>query len=92
ARFRAAMRAIGVTEISLQGRVIRITPVALADSAQLRLTRLAPDSVYKPGSQVLSVRRPVGPDEPLRGVALLDWLHRLVTDLVGSPVAKITTH
>ncbi|MEJ7770701.1 MAG: NAD-dependent epimerase/dehydratase family protein [Geodermatophilaceae bacterium] len=58
--------------------------------AHLRLTRLAPDSVYKPGSQVLSVRRPVGPDEPLRGVALLDWLHRLVTDLVGSPVAKLT--
>jgi len=85
ARFRAAMRAIGVTEISLQGRVIRITPVALADSAQLRLTRLAPDSVYKPGSQVLSVRRPVGPDEPLRGVALLDWLHRLVADLVSAP-------
>ena len=85
ARFRAAMRAVGITEISLQGRVIRITPIALADSAQLRLTRLAPDSTYKVASQVLSVRRPVGPTEPLRGIALLDWLHRLVTDLVGAP-------
>ena len=85
ARFRAAMRAVGITEISMQGKVIRITPIQLADSAQLRLTRLAPDSVYKDASQVLSVRRPIGPDELLRGVALLDWLHRLVADLVSAP-------
>jgi len=90
ARFRAAMRAYGITEISLQGRVIRITPIRLPDSAQLRLTRLAPDSVYKVGSQVLSLRRPVGPEELLRGIALLDWLHRLVTDLVGAPVTSPT--
>jgi transcription-repair coupling factor (superfamily II helicase) len=76
------MRDFGVTEISMQGRSIRITPIVLPDSAQLRLTRLVPDSVYEVASQVLSVRRPVGPGEPLRGVALLDWLHRLLTDLV----------
>ena len=87
ARFRASMRALGITEISLQGRAIRITPVELPDSAQLRLTRLAPDSVYKATSQVLSLRRPVEPDGPLRGIALLDWLHRLVTDLVSAPTA-----
>ncbi len=85
ARFRAAMRAAGITEISLQGRSIRITPIELPDSAQLRLIRLAPGSVYKQASQVLSLPRPVGPDEPMRGVALLDWLLRLVTDLVGPP-------
>ncbi|MBA3799092.1 MAG: transcription-repair coupling factor [Geodermatophilaceae bacterium] len=86
ARFRAALRAVGITEISLQGRSIRITPIQLADSAQLRLTRLAPDSVYKDASQVLSVRRPAGPAEPLRGIVLLDWLHRLITDLLGGGV------
>ena len=87
ARFRAAMRAVGITEISLQGRVIRVTPIALADSAQLRLGRLAPDSSYKATSEVLSLRRPVGPTDPLRGVALLDWLHRLIFDLAGAPAA-----
>jgi len=79
------MRELAITEISMQGKAVRITPIQLADSAQLRLTRLAPDSVYKEASQVLSVRRPIGPDEPMRGVALLDWLHRLVTDLIGTP-------
>ncbi len=88
ARFRAAMRAMGITEISLQGRSIRITPVQLPDSAQLKLTRLAPDSVYKTTSQVLSLRRPVGPDGPLRGIALLEWVHGLVTDLVGVPAGS----
>jgi hypothetical protein len=39
---------------------------------------------------VLSLRRPVGPEELLRGIALLDWLHRLVTDLVGAPVTSPT--
>ncbi|MDQ3733029.1 MAG: transcription-repair coupling factor, partial [Actinomycetota bacterium] len=85
ARFRAAMRAIGITEISLQGRAIRVTPIRLPDSAQLRLTRLAADSVYKDASQVLSLRRPIGLDGPVRGVALLEWLHRLVIDLIGAP-------
>ena len=47
ARFRAAMRALGVTEISMQGRNIRVSPVELRESQVMKLSRLAEGATYK---------------------------------------------
>jgi transcription-repair coupling factor (superfamily II helicase) len=81
ARFRVAMRALGVTEVSLQGRAIRISPVALPESKQLRLARLADGATYKAAVETISLRVPLGPDRrtPLRDVALLENLHAVLT-------------
>jgi transcription-repair coupling factor (superfamily II helicase) len=89
ARFRAAMRKLGITEVSLQGRAIRISPVRLPESKQLRLSRLAEGASYKSAVDTISLRVPVGPDRrtPLRDVALLENLHALVTAVLEQPVA-----
>jgi transcription-repair coupling factor (superfamily II helicase) len=90
ARFRAAMRKLGITEVSLQGRSIRISPVPLRESQQMRLARLADGATYKSAVQAVSLKVPVGPDRrtPLRDVALLEHLHSLLTAvLVEGPPA-----
>ncbi|MGY1673601.1 transcription-repair coupling factor, partial [Geodermatophilus sp. SYSU D00710] len=71
ARFRAAMRALGITEVSLQGRAIRISPVPLRESQQMRLNRLADGATYKSAVQTVSLKVPVGADgrTPLGDVA-----------------------
>jgi transcription-repair coupling factor (superfamily II helicase) len=89
ARFRVAMRALGITEVSLQGRTIRVGPVDLPESKQMRLARLADGASYKAAVRTISLKVPVDPDRrtPLRDVALLENLHATLTAVLGQPVA-----
>jgi transcription-repair coupling factor (superfamily II helicase) len=86
ARFRLLARAYGLTDVSVQGRHLRFSPLALPDSKQLRLKRYHPDAVYKTTNDQVSVPRPttrrVG-GEPLRDTALLQWCAQLLRDVLG---------
>jgi transcription-repair coupling factor (superfamily II helicase) len=97
ARFKVLCRRYGVTEVSLQGNLVRFTPVDLAESAQLRLQRLYDKSHYKQAVSTMSVPRPKGvvkPDgtwaevkfggEPLRDVALLQWCAEALATVTGT--------
>ncbi len=89
ARFRLLARAYGLTEVSLQGRMIRFAPVELPDSRQLRLRRYD-GATYKAAVKTISVPRPTaGPGVGaalLRDTALLDWCAALLRDVLGDPV------
>ncbi|HEX5595877.1 MAG TPA: transcription-repair coupling factor [Micromonosporaceae bacterium] len=89
ARLRLLARAYGLTEVSVQGKHVRFSPLTLLDSKQLRLKRYHPDAVYKQALGQISVPRPmtrrIG-GEPLRDQALLDWCAQLLTDVLGDPV------
>ncbi|WFE44929.1 transcription-repair coupling factor [Verrucosispora sp. WMMD1129] len=88
ARFRLLARSYGLTDVSMQGKHIRLGPLPLPDSKQLRLKRYHPDSVYKAALDQVSVPRPttrrVG-GEPLRDQALLEWCAQLLSDVLGVP-------
>jgi transcription-repair coupling factor (superfamily II helicase) len=99
ARFKVLCRRYGITEVSMQGTLVRFTPVELPESAQLRLQRLYDRSHYKPTVATMSVPRPKGvvkPDgsfaevkfggEPLRDVALLAWCGQVLEAVKGAPV------
>ena len=58
AAFRQTCRAFGVAEVTVAGNGIRVAPLDLPDSAQLRLKRLYPRAQYKPASRVVTVPRP----------------------------------
>jgi len=89
ARLRLLLKAYGLTEVSLQGKHIRFTPLALPDSKQMRLKRLYPESVYKQATDTVSLPRPmtarVG-GQPVRDTALLDWAAELLHTVLGDPV------
>jgi transcription-repair coupling factor (superfamily II helicase) len=85
ARFRAYLRAAGLTEVALQGGSVRFSPVSLRESQQLRLQRLYPRSIVKGPARTILVPRPttapVG-GHPLRGRELLDWARELVDSVL----------
>ncbi len=93
ARFRLLARAYGLTDVSLQGKHLRFSPLSLLDSKQMRLKRYHPDSVYKPGTDQVSVPRPstrrIG-GELLRDQALLQWCGQLLKDVLGEVPAPAT--
>ncbi|WP_327039136.1 transcription-repair coupling factor [Micromonospora maris] len=90
ARFRLLARRYGLTDVSVQGKHLRFSPLPLPDSKQMRLKRYHPDSVYKTALDQVSVPRPttrrIG-GEPLRDQALLDWCAQLLSDVLGAPTA-----
>jgi transcription-repair coupling factor (superfamily II helicase) len=95
ARFRHVARAYGLTDVSMQGKHLRFSPLPLPDSKQLRLKRYHPDSVYKTTTDQVSVPRPttrrVG-GEPLRDQALLEWCAQLLSDVLGEvPTPALAT-
>jgi transcription-repair coupling factor (superfamily II helicase) len=93
AAFRQTCRTLGIAEVAAAGTGIRVGPVELPDSAQLRLRRLHPKAQYKAAARAVVVPKPVEAGRiggaPLRDTALLDWCARLVQDLV-TPVAART--
>jgi transcription-repair coupling factor (superfamily II helicase) len=88
ARFRILARAYGLTEVSVQGKHLRFSPLALPDSKQLRLKRYHPDAVYKQATEQVSVPRPMTrriAGEPLRDRVLLEWCAQALSDVLGPP-------
>jgi transcription-repair coupling factor (superfamily II helicase) len=87
AEFRQTCRGLGVGEIAAAGSNLRIAPVELPDSAQLRLRRLHPKAGYRPAAKLITVPRPTEGGRiggaPLRDQELLDWCVRLISDVVG---------
>ncbi|GIE95967.1 transcription-repair coupling factor [Paractinoplanes rishiriensis] len=94
ARFRQLARRYGLTDVSMQGKHIRFSPLSLPDSKQLRLKRYHPDSVYKQAIDQVSVPRPATRrlgGEPLRDTDLLQWCAQLLKDVLGeAPVPART--
>ncbi len=87
ARFRALARSYGVTEVSLQGSVVRFSPVLLRESQELRMHRLYPRSVYKTAVDTISLPRPGKPGQPVRDGELLDWCREVLGTVVGPAAA-----
>ena len=82
ARLRTVARAAGITDIALQGQMVRFGPVEdLRESQQLRLTRVYRGTIIKPALRQILVpvpkTAPVG-GKPLRDKEILDWAGQLV--------------
>jgi transcription-repair coupling factor (superfamily II helicase) len=91
ARLRARARRAGLTDITVQGKYVRFAPVELPDSGKVRLDRLYPRSILKPGVRTMLVPRPVpttvgGP--PIRDEELLAWARQVVDSVVDRAPAS----
>jgi transcription-repair coupling factor (superfamily II helicase) len=90
AGFRNRARAVGLTDITAQGRFIRFAPVDLAESAQLRLKRLYPGVVLKPAIRAVLVPYPMTArlgGRPLRGAEVLAWARELIDAVIVGDIA-----
>jgi transcription-repair coupling factor (superfamily II helicase) len=55
---RAQAKAVKLTEVVVQGKFLRLAPMVLPESRQLRLTRLYPGSLYKGAASTVLVALP----------------------------------
>ena len=83
ATLRVKAREAGLTDINVQGSYVRFAPVDLPDSGRLRVQRLYPKTIVKPGVHSILVPRPTAGGigaKPLRDRAVLDWAGRVIED------------
>ena len=89
ARFRVLARSVGLDEVIAAGPNIRLHPVDLPESGQLRLKRLYPGAVIKSAVRTVLVPRPMTAPvggQPVRDLELLDWVRDLITSTLRDPV------
>jgi transcription-repair coupling factor (superfamily II helicase) len=90
AAFRVKAREAGLTEVSLQGKGVRFTPLQLPESRVMRLTRLYPGAAYKSTVHTVVIPQPttarIG-GRPLRDTELLDWASGVIDALAPERVA-----
>jgi transcription-repair coupling factor (superfamily II helicase) len=58
ALLRADAKALGIREVVAAGKFLRISPLVLAESKQLRLDRLFPGSLYKSATNIVMIAIP----------------------------------
>jgi transcription-repair coupling factor (superfamily II helicase) len=93
AAFRTYVRRYGVTDVAVQGRYIRFSPLDLRESQTLRLQRLHPGSVVKPATRTVLVTAPVTAKvagQPVRDRPLLDWCRELLDTVIGELAVAAT--
>ena len=88
ARLRIIARQGGVADITAQGRYIRFGPLELRESQALRLQRLFPGTLVKPGHALVPTPKtaPVA-GQPLRDLEVLRWAAALVKAVLLDDIA-----
>jgi transcription-repair coupling factor (superfamily II helicase) len=89
ARLRLRCRALGITEVAaMSASTVRLSPLALPDSLQVRLKRMYPGAHYRATTSTVQVPIPragEGVAAPrIRDLELVDMVARLVSALGGT--------
>ena len=95
AALRAQAKAVKLTEVVVQGKFLRLAPLVLPESRQLRLTRLYPGSLYKGAASTVLVALPKAtswnPSQnapEIVDTSLLAWVVEVLTQLSEVPKAS----
>jgi transcription-repair coupling factor (superfamily II helicase) len=90
ARLRLLCRNAGITEVTAtSAATVRLSPLALPDSAQVRLARRYPGARYRATTATVQVPIPragTGLAAPrIRDLEMVQMVAKLVSELVGKP-------
>jgi len=92
AKLRALAKGQKLREVVISGKFLRLSPLTLPESRQLRLARVYPGSIYKSAASTVLVALPKAaawnPSEstPLMGdTSTLAWVSEAVTELAANP-------
>ena len=88
AELRALAKSHGITEVVAAGKFLRLAPLLLPESRQLKLTRLFPGSLYKAATRTVMVTLPKSPawnpsqaSSEIVDTSLLVWVKQTVNEL-----------
>jgi len=86
ARLRVRAKQLGLSEVVLQGKFLKLAPVTLPESLQLRLTRMYPGSLIKSATQSILVARAAGPNWQVSGdlvdTSILPWTMEVLNSIL----------
>ena len=95
ASLRARAKAVKLTEVVIQGKFLRLAPLTLPESKQLRLSRLYPGSLYKSAAGTVLVAltsskswNPSKSAPSMVDTSLLAWVIEAVNQLSEPPKAS----
>ena len=86
---RASARKLGIHEMIQQGKNLRISPIKLPESKQLKMQRIYPGSMYKGASNVALVAlpatewSPLGERSKLRDTSVIAWATSVLQELMS---------
>jgi transcription-repair coupling factor (superfamily II helicase) len=87
AQLRVLAKSYGLTEVVLQGKYLRLTPIQLPESAQLRLQRIYPGSLVKTATSTVLVARNATPNwigsEEIGDTSVLPWAIEVIHTVVA---------
>jgi transcription-repair coupling factor (superfamily II helicase) len=93
ANLRLFARSLGITDISISGKHLRLSPVNLAESNQVKLHRIYPGSIYKQASQTLLVTRPLTANwldmAKVGNTSTLEWVDEVIKNLIQPKIASV---
>lgn len=91
AQLRNTAKEFELTEVVLQGKYLRISPITLPESTTLRLNRIYPGSIVKQATRSVLVARSTGPNwieaSEIGDTSVLAWANEVLTNIVA-PVKK----
>ena len=86
ARLRVRAKQLGLTEVVLQGKYLKLAPVTLPESLQLRLNRMYPGSLIKSATESILVARESGPNWQSTGdlgdTSILAWTVEVLNSIL----------
>lgn len=86
---RASARKLGIHEMIQQGKNLRISPIKLPESKQLKMQRIYPGSMYKGASNVALIAlpatewSPLGERSKLRDTSVIAWATSVLQELMS---------
>ena len=86
---RASARKLGIHEMIQQGKNLRISPIKLPESKQLKMQRIYPGSMYKGASNVALIAlpatewSPLGERSKLRDTSVIAWATSVLQELLS---------
>ncbi|MBZ8176236.1 transcription-repair coupling factor [Corynebacterium sp. 3HC-13] len=95
-RLRHVARKLGISEIGVQGTRLKIHPVELQDSGQVRLKRLFPAATYRAAAKVVTIPQPKAgrghiTDPLLRDTDVVQWVADFMAQLFNAQGVVVTT-
>ncbi len=92
AKLRIKAKEMGIKDLALQGKYLKIAPFKISESAQLRIQRLVPGSIVKSVTNTLLIARPTvaawsQESQKIGDTSLLNWVNETLAEL-NSPIKQ----
>jgi transcription-repair coupling factor (superfamily II helicase) len=97
AKLRIRVKSFGIRDLAIQGKYLKIAPIKLSESRELRIARLYPGSIVKSVTNTLLVARPstaawqkqdYSEGDGIGDTSLLEWVGDVIAEVTGSPQPK----